>query len=60
LRFQEIIGATTLVDKMANGPWDGDFVVIPPGQTITYEAFYESPIWTRPVITDHLGNLEHR
>jgi len=56
LRFQEIFGATTLVDKMANGPWDGDFVVVPPGQTISYEAFYESPNWTTPVITDSLGN----
>ncbi len=52
LRFQEILGATTLVDKMANGPWDGDFVVVPPGQTITYESFYQSPGWTTPVVTD--------
>jgi hypothetical protein len=58
LRFQEIFGATTLVDKMANGPWDGDFVVVPPGQTITYEAFYKSASWTRPVITDSLGNVQ--
>jgi len=58
LRFQEIFGATTLVDKMANGPWDGEFVVVPPGQTITYEAFYESPSWTTPVITDSLGNVQ--
>jgi len=56
LRFEEILGATTLVDKMANGPWDQDFVVIPPGQTITYEAFYQSPIWTRPDAADNLGN----
>jgi hypothetical protein len=52
LRFQEIFGATTLVDKMANGPWDEDFVVVPPGQMISYEAFYESPIWTRPSVPD--------
>jgi hypothetical protein len=58
LRFEEILGATTLVDKMANGPWDGDFVVVPPGQTITYESFYESPTWTMPVITDSLRNVE--
>jgi hypothetical protein len=60
LRFQEILGATTLVDKMANGPWDEDFVVIPPGQTITYESFYESPLWTKPVSTDNLENAEQR
>jgi len=52
LRFQEILGATTLVEKMVNGPWDEDFVVVPPSQTISYEAFYESPIWTRPVQND--------
>jgi len=58
LRFQEILGATTLVKKMVNGPWDEDFVVVPPGQTVTYEAFYESPIWKRPIIADGLGNAE--
>ena len=56
LRFQEIFGATTLVDKMANGPWDGDFIVVPPGQTITYESFYESPGWTTPDVTSSSVN----
>jgi len=60
LRFQEILGATTLVDKMANGPWDGDFVVVPPGQTITYESFYESPGWTRADVTNILVSPEQR
>ncbi len=60
LRFEEILGATTLVDKMANGPWDEDFLVIPPGQTITYESFYESPRWTTPVTTDGFGNADQR
>jgi Protein of unknown function (DUF1638) len=60
LRFQEIFGATILVEKMVNGPWDEDFVVIPPGQTITYEAFYASPRWTTPIITDDLENAEQR
>ncbi len=58
LRFQEILGATTLVDKMVNGLWDRDFVVIPPGQTITYESFYQSHGWTRPALADNLGNAE--
>ena len=58
LRYQEIFGATTLVDKMANGPWDQDFVVVPPGQTITYEAFYKSAGWTPPIVTNALGNVE--
>jgi len=60
LRFQEILGATTLVEKIVNGPWDEDFVVVPPGQTITYEAFYASPRWTTPVTTDGLENAEQR
>lgn len=58
LRFQEILGATALVEKMVSGPWDEDFVVIPPGQTITYESFYQSPTWSRPIITDSLGKVE--
>jgi len=58
LRFQEISGATTLVDKMANGPWDENFVVVPPGQTISHEAFYESISWTTPVVTHGFGNVE--
>jgi len=60
LRFQEILGATTFVEKMVNGPWDEDFVVVLPGQTITYESFYESPRWTTPVITEDLENVEQR
>jgi hypothetical protein len=42
LKFEEIEGSTHLVDKMINGPWDEDFVLVPPGQTISYGAFYES------------------
>ena len=40
LRFEEISGSPTLVAKMIDGPWDGDFVVAPPGQAISYEDFY--------------------
>jgi hypothetical protein len=39
LRFEEIKGSPTLVDKIVNGSWDEDFVVVPPGQPISYEAF---------------------
>jgi hypothetical protein len=39
LRFEEIKGASTLIEKMINGPWDRDFVVVPPGQAITYNDF---------------------
>jgi len=43
LRFEEIQGSNTLVRKMIYGPWDDDFVVIPPGGVIQYHHFY--PDW---------------
>ena len=58
LNFEEVCGATTLVDKMLNGPWDEDFVVVPPGQAITYESFYASPRWASPALTSTLGPVE--
>lgn len=39
LRYEEIPGSTALIQKMINGPWDDDFVVARPGQTITYADF---------------------
>jgi len=39
LRYEEIVGSDALVKKMINGPWDDDFVVAQPGQTITYADF---------------------
>jgi hypothetical protein len=39
LRYEEIPGSDTLIIKMINGPWDGDFVVARPNQTITYMDF---------------------
>jgi hypothetical protein len=40
LRFEEIQGSDALVRQMLFGPWDGDFVVVPPGGTIRYEDFF--------------------
>jgi hypothetical protein len=48
LRYEEISGSSTLVDKMLNGLWDEDLVVVPPGQTILYEDFYRSSISVTP------------
>ena len=42
LRYEEIPGADTLIKKMIYGPWDDDFVVAQPGQTITYADFKTS------------------
>ena len=39
LRFEEIDGSPALVKKMVLGPWDGEFVVVPPGETVTYQDF---------------------
>jgi hypothetical protein len=42
LRYEEIDGSPVLVQKMIAGPWDDEFVVVPPGETITYEMFTRS------------------
>jgi hypothetical protein len=42
LRYEEIAGSNALVKKMIFGPWDDDFVVAQPGQTITYADFRTS------------------
>jgi hypothetical protein len=39
LRFEEIEGSADLVKKMVFGPWDGEFVVVPPGGTVSYQDF---------------------
>ncbi len=39
LTYEEIEGSPALVKKMINGPWDEEFVVVQPGQTLTYKAF---------------------
>jgi hypothetical protein len=39
LRYEEIPGSRTLVEKMVFGPWDDDFVVVASGQTLSYEEF---------------------
>ena len=39
LRFEEIPGSSTLIQKLLYGPWDEEFVVARPGETITYLDF---------------------
>jgi len=39
LRFEEIEGSSALVKKMVFGPWDDEFVVVEPGQTVKYTDF---------------------
>jgi hypothetical protein len=39
LQFEEVPGSPELVHKMVFGPWDGEFVVIPPGGVMEYQNF---------------------
>ncbi len=39
LRFEEIEGSNTLINKLLQGPWDHDFVIAEPGQIISYTDF---------------------
>ena len=43
LRFEEIDGSPVLVKKLVFGPWDEEFLVVEPGQTIQYTDFVRSP-----------------
>lgn len=39
LNFEEVPGSNALVLKMITGPWDDDFLVVKPGDTVTYQDF---------------------
>jgi hypothetical protein len=39
LRFEELEGSGALVKKLVFGPWDHEFLVVEPGQTIQYIDF---------------------
>jgi hypothetical protein len=40
LKYEEIEGSTALVKKILNGPWDDEFIVVGPGQSIKFEDFF--------------------
>lgn len=42
LRFEEIDGSPALVQKMVNGPWDEEFLVVAPGETVKYADFVQT------------------
>ena len=42
LCYEEIMGSTALLRKLVRGPWDEDFVVVPPGRAITVSHFRET------------------
>jgi hypothetical protein len=39
LQFEEIEGSNSLIKRMLYGPWEGDFVINPPGRKITFLDF---------------------
>lgn len=39
LNYEEIPGSSALIEKMIDGPWDNEFVVVPPGRAISYFDF---------------------
>ena len=43
LYYEEIRGTERLLNKMIHGPWDHDFVVAPPGHTISLDDFGMTP-----------------
>jgi hypothetical protein len=42
LRYEEIQGSDVIIKKMLYGPWDDEFVIIPPGRTISFFDFREN------------------
>ena len=55
LFYEEIKGTERLLKKMIHGPWDHDFVVAPPGHTISLDDFGMTPDQT---ISPPGGSLE--
>lgn len=39
LRYEEIQGSDVIIKKILYGPWDDEFVIIPPGKTISFFDF---------------------
>lgn len=42
LRYEEIEGSDALVRKLLGGPWDADFIVVPPGGEIRHEHYFRT------------------
>ena len=44
LRYEEIQGSNAIIKKLLYGPWDDEFVIIPPGKAISFFDFRESEL----------------
>ena len=42
LRYEEIQGSDIMIKKMLYGPWNDEFVVIPPGKTVSFFDFRQN------------------
>jgi hypothetical protein len=40
LRYEEIKGSRSFIDKMINGQWADDFVIVPPGEVVQSKNFF--------------------
>jgi hypothetical protein len=40
LRYEEIPGSTAFMEKIANGLWDDEFVIVPPGRPVAFADFW--------------------
>jgi hypothetical protein len=41
LAYEEIVGSTSFMDKIACGSWDEDFIIVPPGHIIGFDDFWQ-------------------
>jgi hypothetical protein len=39
LRYEEIQGSDSIIRKMLHGPWNDEFIIIPPGKTVSFFDF---------------------
>jgi Protein of unknown function (DUF1638) len=42
LRYEEIEGSDAIIKKMVYGPWDNEFIIVPPGKTVSFFDFREN------------------
>jgi len=52
LRYEEIEGSNALVEKLLFGPWDDEFIVVPPGQVLQHEDYFRAVIGPLPIGTE--------
>ena len=41
LNYEEIAGSDEFLNNLIQGKWENDFVIVPPGETVSYDMFYQ-------------------